>query len=272
MDMDRRITIKELALECDLSVGSIHNIIHNDLGLSKVTARWVPRLLSDDHKLKHLEMAKNFNESVLQLGKAFLESIVTMDESWVLYHTPETKQQSKQWVKKGSNPPIKAKVVGSGKKVMLIAFFDFKGMIYTHYVPQGRNINSEYYIDVLSTFLKHLRQKRPEKLRQGWRLHQDNARPHTSKITMKFLEAKGIETLFHAPYSPDLAPCDFWLFPQLKNSLAGQKFDNENEVRIAVQGVLSALTKDGAFFVFENWHQRLMKCIELNGDYVEKMK
>jgi histone-lysine N-methyltransferase SETMAR len=272
LKMDGRSTIKDLALECDLSVGTIHTIIHKDLGLSKVSARWVPRLLSDNHKQQHLEMARNFNKSYFNQGKAFLESIITMDESWVLYYTPETKQQSKQWVKKGSNPPVKAKVVGSAKKVMLVVFFDFKGIIYSHYVPQGKTINSEYHIEVMSTFLKCLKKKRPEKLQLGWLLHQDNARPHTSKLTSEFMEAKGIKTLFHAPYSPDLAPCDFWLFPQLKRALAGQKFDTDNEIRIAVQGVFNDLTKEGTLFVFETWHKRLTKCIELNGDYVEKMQ
>lgn len=270
VEADRRLTVDTMASESELSVGTVHKILHEDLGLSKVSARWVPRLLTDEHKRQQVQMARDFKRLHFQQGEAFLQSIVTMDESWILYSTPEMKRQSMQWIEKGSNPPTKARVVGSQKKVMLVAFFDFKGMIYQHYVPPGTTINSAYYCKVLTQFLRHLQTKRPEKIRDGWLFHQDNARPHTSRETTQFMEAKSIKTLYHAPYSPDLAPCDFFLFPRLKVLLAGQKFDTENELKVSVQGFLADLSKEGFLFVFEKWAERLDKCIRLEGNYVEK--
>ena len=61
----------------------------------------------------------------------------------------------------------------------------------------------------------------------------DNAPAHTSAIVTAKLVELGYELLPHSPYSPDLAPCDFFLFPNLKKSLAGQKFES-NEEAIAV--------------------------------------
>jgi histone-lysine N-methyltransferase SETMAR len=267
---DRRVTIESIVSDTDLSLGTVHTILHDDLGFRKVSARWVPRLLTDEHKQQHLEMARNFKRRHFTEGKRFLDSIVTEDESWVHYHTPETKRQSMQWKKSGENAPVKAKVVGSEKKVMLIAFFDSEGMIYQHYVPPKQTVNSAYYISVLTTFLSHLRRKRPAKIVHGWILHHDNARPHTSRETTEFLMSKSIETLYHAPYSPDLAPCDFWLFPVLKDRLAGSKHKTVTEVQTAVQGVLAEITKGGLLFVFEKWVARLDKCIRVEGDYVEK--
>ncbi len=60
-----------------------------------------------------------------------------MDESTVSFHTPQTKQQSKQWLVKGAPGPIKAKVHASRSKQMVLCFFDSKGLIYTNYVPKG---------------------------------------------------------------------------------------------------------------------------------------
>ena len=257
-------------METDISAGLVHRILHDDLGLGKVSARWVPRLLTDEHKQQQLQMAMDFKKQHFQQGEAFLKSIVTMDESWVLYSTPEMKKQSMQWVKRGSNPPVKARVFGSQKKMMLIAFFDHKGMVYQGYVPKGQTINSAFYCEVLTTFLRHLKLKRPEKIRDGWLLHQDNARPHVSKETAAFMMAKSIKTLSHAPYSPDLAPCDFFLFPNLKKELAGKHFNTEQEVKTAVQGSLERLGSEGLLFVFEKWASRLDKCIRLGGAYVEK--
>jgi histone-lysine N-methyltransferase SETMAR len=180
------------------------------------------------------------------------------------------KRMSTQWLEKGSDPPKKAKVVGSEKKIMLIAFFDIKGMIYQTYLPKGQTVNSDYYQEVLSSFLRHLRTKRPEKIQNGWLLHQDNARPHVSNSTMEFMAKKGIKLFEHAPYSPDLAPCDFWLFPQLKTRMSGLRFDSEQALKTAVQGFLTELTSGGVVSVFEKWNKRLLKCIEVEGDYVEK--
>lgn len=80
---DRRVTVQDIALDVDLSVGTVHTILHEDLHLSKLAARWVPRLLTEEHKEKRLEMARDFTKRLFEQGEAFLRSIVTMDESWV---------------------------------------------------------------------------------------------------------------------------------------------------------------------------------------------
>jgi histone-lysine N-methyltransferase SETMAR len=66
---------------------------------------------------------------------AMLDNIVTMDETMVCHHTPETKKQSMQRVKKGQPGPLKARVHASRTKQMLLTFFDNKGVIYSHIVP-----------------------------------------------------------------------------------------------------------------------------------------
>jgi hypothetical protein len=90
-----------------------------------------------------------------------LDCIVMMDETMVSYHTPETKKQSKQWIPKGQPGPLKARVHASRTKQMVVAFFDSRGLIYTHIVPRGASINVTYTIKVLGKFLEHFKKKRP---------------------------------------------------------------------------------------------------------------
>ncbi len=73
---------------------------------------------------------------------------------WLYQYDPEMKQQSIQWVKKGIGPPKKAHAQKAGLQVTLITFFDKKGMIFTHYVPEGQAINAKYYKTV---FIKLIR-------------------------------------------------------------------------------------------------------------------
>ena len=228
---DRRVTIRQLALEFEVSNWTIDAVLHTDLGLSKRCARWVPRLLTSEHKEKRMSCATAFLSAIRKQSKAYLDTVVTTDESWVSFSTPETKEQSKQWVAKGSKPPVKALKTFSEKKVMIIPFFDSKGLIYTHYVPKGQTINADYFITVLKTFLRALRERRPHKWSIGWVLHMDNARPHTANKTMDFLASKNITLVPHPPYSPDLAPADFWLFPEAKKRLAGSSFNTVTDVK-----------------------------------------
>ena len=94
--------------------------------------------------------------------------------------------------------------------------------------------------------------------------HHDNA-PATAKLV-----ELGYELLPHLPYSPDLAPCDFFLFPNLKKSLAGQKFESNQEVIAVTEAYFADLQKTYFSDGLKKLEHRWVKCIELKGDYVEK--
>jgi hypothetical protein len=75
----------------------------------------------------------------------------------------------------------------------------------------------------------------------NWLLHDDNAPFHRAFVTGEFLAHKGIITLPHPPYSPDLAPCDFFFFPKMKLQLKGHCFDRVKEIQQGSQNVLDTL-------------------------------
>ena len=96
-------------------------------------------------------------------------------------------------------------------------FFDSSGMIYMHWVPTGQTGNKEYYIEVLREFRKRFCWKRPALFKSGqWHFQQDNAPVHNYILVTDHLTKMGIKTVRQPPYSPDLAPCGFWLFYKLR--------------------------------------------------------
>jgi len=100
--------------------------------------------------------------------------------------------------------------------------------------------------------------------------HQDNTPALRSVLAMGRLRDLHYELLQHPPYSPDLAPSDFCLFPKLKLFLGGQGFSSNQEAIAAVEGYFADLTKnhyrDGIMALEHRWN----KCISLKEDYVEK--
>ncbi|XP_054286123.1 histone-lysine N-methyltransferase SETMAR-like [Macrosteles quadrilineatus] len=146
IDTDRRLTwdeiITQLPPNVEISRASLHRIILNDLSLSKVCARWVPRLLSERHKEQRVDAALQFQQFFDDEGDGLFNRIVTGDETWVHICTPESKRQSMVWKRKDEPTPKKAKVVESAGKVMATVFWDSKGALLIDYLPRGGNKHS----------------------------------------------------------------------------------------------------------------------------------
>jgi hypothetical protein len=107
-------------------------------------------------------------------------------------------------------------------KAMMIIFFNIRGVITTERVPEGQTVNQKYYLEVLTKLPERVRKKRPELWKKkSWILHQDNAPAHNALTVKQFLVDRYIPVLQHPLYSPDLALCDFYLFPKVKSALKG---------------------------------------------------
>ena len=123
----------------------------------------------------------------------------------------------------------------------MIPFFDSTGMIYMHWVPTGHTVNKEYYVEVLREFRKRFLGKRPALFKSGqWHFHQDHSPVHDSILVTDYLTKMGIKTVPHPPYSPDLAPCDFWLFRKLR----GSRYETIEEMEEALTKVIDTLTQE----------------------------
>lgn len=267
---NRRITVSEIEVEVGVSHGSAVLIL-SQLGYSKVCARWVPHLLSEEQRQNRVSICLQWQSRMRREGADnFLKRVVTCDETWVHHYDPENKQESSVWKHKSSPRPQKAKVCRSAGKVMHLVFFDYQGIIYDHCVQSGQTVTGNYYSSVLKhQLMRKLREKRPDLVTNGWLLHHDNAPAHTSRVCRDILDEIGVELLAHPPYSPDLAPCDFFLFPELKKHLRGVRYQSDEEVNSAVSGALKVISKDGLWKVFESWQSRWIQCIQAQGNYFE---
>ena len=150
-------------------------------------------------------------------------------------------------------------------------FFVSTGMIYMHCVPTGQTVNKEYYVEALRDFRKRFRRKRPAlfKLAQ-WHFHPDNVPVHNSILVRDYLTKMGIKTVPHPPYSSDLAPCDFWLFPKLKGKFRGCPYEKIEEMKGAVTKVIDTFTQGDFHGAFQKLLERYNKCIATGRDYFER--
>lgn len=158
---DRRVTLEELSeLIPDAGKTTIHKILTEHLGYSKVCARWVPKMLTEDHKQQRVAASREFLQSHATDGEDFLDSIVTGDETWVHYTTPETKEKSRQWRHSSSPKPQKFKQTLSAGKVMASLFWDRKGVLLCEFMPRGTTINADRYCETLKKLRRAIQNKR----------------------------------------------------------------------------------------------------------------
>ncbi|XP_026814323.1 protein GVQW3-like [Rhopalosiphum maidis] len=180
---DRRMTIKELSSECNISIGSCQTILTEDLGMRRVCAKMVPKLLSQDQKNHRIEVCQSLKERI-QNDPGFIKNVITGDETWIYGYDIETKRQSSQW--------------------------------------------------------KSVTSPRPKKARQ-----------------------------LYLPYSPDLAPYDFFLFPKIKTDLKGQRFDDIETIKKNAVDQLKQLKVEDFQHCFKKWQERRNKCITSGDEYFE---
>ena len=137
------------------------------------------------------------------------------------------------------------------------------------YLEQGCTINGAYYAGEMRSLRQEITRKRRGKLTCTVLLLQDNTPAHTSQVAMTAAIECRFEILPHPPYSPDMAPSDFYLFPKLKSHLPGTQYGSNEDVIEAVNNYLEDQEK--AYFEgMRKLEQRWAKCIALKGDYIEK--
>lgn len=263
---ERRLTIKELAKKLNIGVRKTQETLAS-LGIRKLSSRFVPRFLSAEMCEERLECCELNLDLWKEHGKQFLWNIVTVDETPLSLYLPETKRDSLEWRLKGETAPRKMRSGTSHRRaLMLTIFWDCKGPIKVDYADKNTRINSEYYCDLIAETRSLRRKPRGLPL---WLL-QDNAPIHKSALSTTAINNAGFSIVPHPPYSPDLAPSDFWLFRHMKKAIRGIIFESAKDVKDAVTKFLRECDKKFYEDAFLELVHRWEKCVANSGGYIEK--
>jgi len=149
---------------------------------------------------------------------------------------------------------------------MLVNFFDWQGVFYKEFVPEGEAINAVYYKGVMERFLNRIRRVRPGMCESGdWFLFHDNAPSHNTTIVKQFLAQLKVTVLDHSSYSPDLEPADYFLFPKVKSHLKGRLFDSISDIQKDVTSTLNTIAMDYFYKGTQKLYDRADLCVQLKG-------
>ena len=119
---------------------------------------------------------------------------------------------------------------------------------------------------------KFYKKKRPSVGLKGTFLLHDNAPAHKCKVVVDFLDKEKVKVIKHPPYSPDLSPCDFFLFSRLKKMLSGRRYQTKSALGSAIRQCLKQIPRADYSDAFRQWILRLEKCKSVRGEYFEGLQ
>ena len=152
------------------------------------------------------------------------------------------KRSNVVWLAEDEPRPEVLKTVFRSRKRMFTIFFNTQGPVVVDIMPDKATITATYYTtSVLPKHLLHIKSTARTQRRSRIQLHHDNAAPHKAHITLTYLDDDGIRLMEHPPHSPDLAPCDFRLFPKIKSAPAGKPFSRIQDLPKAVHSEMRGI-------------------------------
>lgn len=166
--------------------------------------------------------------------------------------------------------PISESTKANIDKTMVTVFFRSSGVVSLSYLDKGKSINNISYVeDCLKPLVTAIEDVRPTLGCKNLKFHHDNARPHVHSSVKTYLKEQNFIIMEHPPYSPDLAPSDFWLFDYIKKRLTTQP--NAESLFKQISEIVNSIPKDEYNKTFIKWKERMELCIKNQGNYFEHL-
>jgi hypothetical protein len=154
-------------------------------------------------------------------------------------------------------------------KTMLTVSLGAEGVVFTDWLPTGERFNSGYFcVHVLWPLAEILHRRRGMDSARRM-VHFDNATPHRAAGSEQCFVDSQFRHAPQPPHSPDISPCDFFLFGDLKTKLCGEELESIDSLQRRVEELRGQITRDQKRRVYGHCIERLEQAIATNGDSVE---
>lgn len=244
---------------------TVKEILQRELGMRKYSRRWVPHSLSPDQKVARVEASIAMLRILQESERNDFDGVATGDESWFCY----IYQSSEMFARSPLDVVPRTRQTIAAKKILMTLFLTGRRLIVLDVMPKGSKFNQLYFVEKILPDLTRAKSSFTRRMPGStfW-VHMDNSMCHNgAKITSEF-EKHHLARMPHPPYSPDISPCDFWLFGMLKGILKDREFSSGDEIAAAIAEEWNHLTFDDVQSVFRNWMSRLTWVIEHEGEYI----
>lgn len=257
-------SIRQIAQRAGIPKSTVHYHLTVILNFKNMNLKWVPHSLTDEQKAKRILISKQLLKKLRSAKHHSWNYFLTGDESWFYL----SYEHERMWVESGDEPQTRSKKMIGDEKVLVSVFWNPNGFALVDELPKGVTFTTDYFINNILEKLTKRGTAFPDRDGKRLNLHFDNARPHTADKTIQYMELNGLKKVPHPPYSPDIAPSDFFLFGYTKDKLQGCSFNTREELLDAIRQIWAEIPKATLREVFLEWEKRLQKVIDTDGNYI----
>jgi histone-lysine N-methyltransferase SETMAR len=265
-EKDPHLSARQIAKSLGVGHATVCRCLSDGLGLKCLHLRWVPHTLTADQKAKRASYAEVMLRILATHQSTGFHYLFTGDESWIFY----TYYDRTRWVYSWEDVEEAVRPSHYQKKTMVTIFFNGSGQFVIDILPIGVKMDSTYFADnIIDTLAGSCY---PDGRQPGERkvmLHFDNAPIHCTAMITERMFLREFKKMDHPPYSPDLSPCDFFLFGYLKGELTKRDYATPEDLFFEIRSVTAGISPELCRRVFESWIVRLQECINSGGEYVE---
>lgn len=233
-----------------------------------MNARWVPFKLNESQMRVRVQSSHDILSIWEENWTKLIDRIVTTDETSVSYENTDSRNSAAEWREKGFRRPEIPKLSSDKRKIMATVFRDSEGVLMVDILPPNKTVDALYYCELLDRLRGEIQSKRRGKLSKGIILLHDNARPHTTTLTTDKFKELGWSLLPYPPYSPDLAPSDFFLLENLEIFLREKICREKEELEREISNFFDQKPIEFYASAFKQFRSRLHQCITNKGQYI----
>lgn len=264
IDEQPSISTRGLSTLTGLSRGTIDRICDEELDLEKRPPLAIPHELSPKMKKDRVNDGRALLSILESRAPEQYGGIVTLDEAQFPLRYPS----DFIWTKRGEQRQEEVRSRIHEDKIMVVIVLSADGVLQVTPIPGKDHFNSSVFIhSILEPLQELLRPHYPAHAPQKCYLHMDNSAIHRSAQVTAFLARSIFIPAPQPPYSPDLSPCDFFLFGHIKGSLKGHVFHDEKELIVEIRKICNEISVPCLQSVFANWTARLHWVCEHDGIY-----
>ena len=258
------ISARLIAKQLSVTPNTVLKVLSEDMGLRRFTRKWVPHDLTEEQKLKRVDMSKSILKILEKAEKKNFINIMTGDESWFYFNY----QSSHMYAASRDEVPTSTQKKIDSEKIMLTMFFNGNSLLCIDFLPKGKKYNQRYFIDnIIEEIIKNTNEDEDQLDLDQMMIHMDNCKVHKGNLVQQKLNNLKLKSIPHPPYSPDISPCDFWLFGYLKKYLEDKEIKSEHQLKTQILTAWEHVTFEELHSVFLEWIKRLKWIIENNGEY-----
>ena len=260
-------SVRSLAHKLNCCPNLVYRYLTDELHLVFKKTKWIPHSLNFSQKKNRKEMSLELFHILKKARHNAYANIITGDQSWFTYnYAPEG-----AWVLEDDKAPVFEKSRICLEKMMITVIWGVYGTYIIDDLPEGEHYTSTYFVEHILKPLEEQKGKiwRTRSKPKIW-LHLDNCRVHNSQYTQKEMEKSRFERTPHPPYSPDIAPSDFFLFGYVKRKLIGHSFQTREALYQAIKSIIDGIRYSKRWEVFDAWATRCKWVYDHDGEYFQK--